>query len=94
MLKMIRMLLVPKGIPARPPLDRRPSVLAQEWIRFAQFLDELGVFHGATYDRIDDSFGDMGEVLRRHVGNRGWRGRERGTSEIGYEIFWCAATVG
>jgi hypothetical protein len=53
-------------------------------------LDELGLFHGENFDRIDEDIGDMGGVLSRDVGNRGWRGRECEDSiiagEIGYEI--------
>jgi hypothetical protein len=52
------MVLVPEGMPLPTPLARRQRSLAQG-IRVAQFLDELGVFHGATCDRIDDSIGDM-----------------------------------
>ncbi len=58
---------------------------------------------GWTYLRPEsrrscEDIGDVGEVLCRNVGNRGWRGREwKGSiiaGEIGYEgMLLCGGTV-
>jgi hypothetical protein len=53
------MVLVPEGMPAPTPLAERPKVVGTEiGSGVAQFLDQLGVFHGATCDGID-VIGDM-----------------------------------